>query len=104
MAEHTTHDMGEADLLGRPRRGVPRIVGLAVDEPTLLGLLWVPAVLLAFAAVHLLVLGAAAARSIYKPWSKTWLSRRADAGRQPEPKGRGRASMIGCDGPSRPAA
>jgi hypothetical protein len=63
---------------------VPRIVGLSVEEPTLLGLPWAPAVLLAFAAIHLLMLGAATALSVCKPWGKTWLARRADAQRLSE--------------------
>ena len=60
---------------------VPRIVGLADEEPTLLGVPWAPAVLLAFAAVHLLMLGTATALAVYKPWGNTWLGRRADTRR-----------------------
>ena len=61
---------------------VPRLVDLGVDEPTLLGLPWAPAVLLAWAALHLLMLGAATALAVYKPWGKTWLGGRADARRR----------------------
>ena len=62
---------------------VPRIVGLSEEEP-LLGLPSAPAVLLAFAAIHLVMLGAATALSVYKPWGKTWLARRAEAQRLSE--------------------
>jgi hypothetical protein len=48
---------------------------------------WAPAVLLAFAAVHLLMLGTATALAVYKPWGKTWLGRRAEALRRTEPTG-----------------
>src|SRR5688572_9240110 len=56
---------------------VPRLVGLQVDEPTLLGLPWAPAILLGFAALHLLMLGTATAVSVFKPWGRTWFGRRA---------------------------
>ena len=76
-------------VFGTAVQVVPRIVGLAVEEPTLLGLPWAPAVLLVFAAVHLLMLGTATALAVYKPWGKTRLGRRADARRRPELTGRG---------------
>ena len=78
---------------------VPRLVDLAVDEPTLLGLPWAPAVLLAFAVIHLLMLGAATALAVYKPWGKTWLGRRADAWRRAEATwpGTGPASPVRLD-------
>jgi hypothetical protein len=76
-------------VFGTAVQVVPRIVGLAVAEPTLLRLPWAPAVLLAFAAVHLLMLAAATALAVYKPWGKTWLGRRADARRRPAATGRG---------------
>jgi hypothetical protein len=68
-------------VFGTAVQVVPRIVGLPVVEPTLLGLPWAPAVLLASAALHLLMLGAATALAVYKPWGKTWLGQRADARR-----------------------
>ena len=83
-------------VFGTAVQVVPRIVGLAVAEPTLLGLPWAPAVLLAFAAVHLLMLAAATALAVYKPWGKTWLGRRADARRRPAPTGRERAPRRPC--------
>jgi uncharacterized membrane protein len=76
-------------VFGTAVQVVPRVVGLAVEEPTLLGLPRAPAVLLAFAAVHLLMLGTATALAVHKPWDKTWLGRRADARRRPGPTGRG---------------
>ena len=57
---------------------VPRLVGLRLDEPMLLGLPWAPAVLLGFAAIHMLMLAAATVLSVYKPWGMTWFSRRSD--------------------------
>jgi hypothetical protein len=67
-------------VIGTAVQLAPRLVGLAApQEPTLLGLPWAPAVLLAFAAVHLLMLGAATVLSVCKPWGKTWLGRRGAA-------------------------
>jgi hypothetical protein len=80
---------------------VPRIVDLGVDEPTLLGLPWAPAILLVFAALHLLMLGAATTLAVYKPWGKTWFGRRPDARRRPEAtwRGTGTASPVRLDAP-----
>lgn len=58
---------------------VPRIVGVGADEQTFFGVPWAPAILLLFAALHLVMLAAATVLSVYKPWGKTWLGRRADA-------------------------
>jgi hypothetical protein len=71
-------------VVGTAVQVVPRIVGISTREPTLLGLPWAPAVLLAFAALHLLMLGAATMLSVYKPWGTTWFGRRDDA-RRPAP-------------------
>jgi hypothetical protein len=68
---------------------VPRILGLNVDEPMLLGLPWAPAVLLGFAAVHLLMLVAATLLAVYKPWGTTWFSRRSDPRRLSQSSTRG---------------
>jgi hypothetical protein len=78
---------------------VPRIVDLGVDEPALLGLPWAPAVVLAFAGLHLLMLGAATALAVYKPLGKTWLGRRADARRRPAAiwRGTGTTSPVRLD-------
>jgi hypothetical protein len=66
---------------------VPRIVGREVDEPMLLGLPWAPAVLLGFAASHLLMLAGATALAVYKPWGTTWFARRSDRRRQSQSSG-----------------
>jgi hypothetical protein len=88
-------------VFGTAVQVVPRIVGLAVAEPTLFGLPWGPAALLAFAAaIHLLMLGAATALAVYKPWGKTWLGRRDDARRRPAGTGQG----SGTASPARFAA
>jgi hypothetical protein len=88
-------------VFGTAVQVVPRIVGLAVEAPTLLGLPWAPAVLLAFAVIHLLMFGAATALAVYKPWGKTWLGRRADARRRPGATWRatGTASPVRLDAP-----
>ena len=88
-------------VFGTAVQVVPRIVELGVDEPTLLGLPWAPAILLVFAALHLLMLGAATALAVYRPWGKTWLGRRADARRRPGAtwRGTGTASPVRFDAP-----
>jgi hypothetical protein len=57
-------------VFGTAVQVVPRFLGLNVEEPTLLGLPWAPAVLLAFAAGHLVMLGTATVLAVYKPWGR----------------------------------
>jgi hypothetical protein len=49
---------------------------LGADGGTLLGVPLGPALLVAFAVLHLLMLVAATVLSVYKPWGTTWLARR----------------------------
>lgn len=49
----------------------------AVDDATILGIAWAPALLISLSVAHLLMLGGAAVVSVYKPWGKTWFGWKA---------------------------
>lgn len=67
---------------------VPRLLELRIDEPMLLGVPWAPAVLVIFAALHLLMLGAATVLGVYKPWGMTWFARQSNPSGAGQSRGR----------------
>jgi hypothetical protein len=59
------------------RQSISAPSGQVVDEGTILGIASAPTTLLiSLSVAHVLVLGAAAVVSVYKPWGKTWFGRR----------------------------
>jgi hypothetical protein len=59
------------------RQSISAPSGQVVDDGTILGIASAPTTLLiSLSVAHVLVLGAAAVVSVYKPWGKTWFGRR----------------------------
>ncbi|MGH2356056.1 MAG: hypothetical protein ACRDJN_30990, partial [Chloroflexota bacterium] len=70
-------------LGGRLQEAISAPSEPAVDGGTILGIAAAPvALLLSLSVAHLLMLGAAAVVSVYKPWGKTWFGRRKVVGRR----------------------
>jgi hypothetical protein len=70
------------------RQPISALSGQEVVDGTLLGITSAPSLLISLSIAHLLMLSAATAISVYKPWGKTWFGRRRTARQQAGGTGR----------------